>query len=82
LCWAHLLRGFNFVAESKGTAGQIGRGLLRLHKELFRSWHRVRDGTMSRQAFKQKVAPTRAACGGAGRARRLRAHRQPRGKAV
>jgi transposase len=59
LCWAHLLRDFNFVAESKGTAGQIGRGLLRLHKKLFKYWHRVRDGTMSREVFKKKVAPIR-----------------------
>jgi transposase len=59
LCWAHLLRDFNFIAESKGTAGQIGGALVRLHKKVFRHWHRVRDGTITRDAFKKNVAPIR-----------------------
>jgi transposase len=59
LCWAHLLRDFNFIAQSKGTAGQVGRGLLRLHKKLFKYWYRVRDGTMDRAVFKTKVLAIR-----------------------
>jgi transposase len=59
LCWAHLIRDFNFIAESKGMAGAIGEVLLLLTKDLFERWHRVRDGTMSRATFKREVKPIR-----------------------
>ena len=55
LCWAHLIRDFNFIAESKGTAGAIGATLLMLAEDLFVSWRRVRDGTMNRVASKRAV---------------------------
>jgi transposase len=59
ICWAHLRRDFTFIAESRGTARQVGRELLRLTKDLFRQWHRVRDGTLSRTGFQRKVAQMR-----------------------
>jgi transposase len=59
ICWAHLLRDFNFFAESKGTAGVIGKRLVRLTHKVFRNWHRVRDGTMTRDAFQRSAKSMR-----------------------
>jgi transposase len=59
LCWAHLLRDFTFIAQSKGTAGSVGKALIRLTHKLFRNWYRVRDGTMTRTAFKRSAARLR-----------------------
>ena len=59
LCWAHLLRDFNFIAESKGTAGAVGQALVSLTRKLFRDWHRVRDGTMTRAAFQTRAGRIR-----------------------
>lgn len=56
ICWAHLRRDFTFIAESRGSARQVGRDLLHLTKQMFRAWHRVRDGTLSRVGFQRKVA--------------------------
>jgi len=52
LCWAHLIRDFRKIAEFGGTAAPIGEALLACAKELFRSWHRVRDGTLKRSSFR------------------------------
>jgi transposase len=59
LCWAHLLRDFTFISQSKGTAGKVGMALIRLTHKLFRNWYRVRDGTMTRAAFKRSAARLR-----------------------
>lgn len=45
LCWAHLKREFTKISERSGVSRQIGRDLLAQQKKLFRSLHRVRDGT-------------------------------------
>jgi transposase len=55
LCWAHLLRDFEAIAERRGKSGKIGRQLLREGKRMFKWWHRVRDGTLSRSAFEQRM---------------------------
>lgn len=49
VCWAHLKRDLTAIAERSGVSKQIGQALLRRERRLFRWWHRVRDGTMSRQ---------------------------------
>ena len=59
LCWAHLLRDFTFISQSKGTAGSVGKALVRLTHKLFRNWYRVRDGTMTRAAFRRSAARLR-----------------------
>lgn len=51
LCWAHLLRDFTAMSEADGRAAAIGRRLLRRAKQVLKRWHRVRDGTWSRQQF-------------------------------
>ena len=51
VCWAHLLRDFQAMAERSGASAEIGNSLLRKGHRLFHWWHRVRDGTMSRALF-------------------------------
>jgi transposase len=60
LCFAHLRRDFQFIAERGKSAGRIGLELVALTKQMFRAWRRVRDGTLSRRGFRMKIAPIRA----------------------
>jgi transposase len=55
VCWAHLLRDFQAIAERPGVSGEIGEALLRRGYRLFHWWHRVRDGTLSEELFRQAV---------------------------
>ncbi|NEQ87699.1 MAG: IS66 family transposase, partial [Moorea sp. SIO2I5] len=59
VCWAHLKRDLTAMAERSGVSKQIGEALLRRERRLFRWWHRVRDGTMSREQFVMAVEPLR-----------------------
>ena len=43
------------MAERTGAAHEIGDALLRRQRRLFRWWHRVRDGTLSREQFMAQV---------------------------
>lgn len=51
LCWAHLLREFEKMAQRDGEPGRSGAGLLAAGREMFHFWHRVRDGTLKRSTF-------------------------------
>jgi transposase len=44
LCWAHLKRDFQAMAERGGQAGRVGEGLLAEVGRLFDGWHRYRGG--------------------------------------
>ncbi len=57
LCWAHLLRDFTKISERSGKAGQAGDQLLEHAKRMFRYWHQVRDGTLTRAHFAQCMIP-------------------------
>src|SRR5205823_6053685 len=59
ICWAHLMRDFQALAERSGSAGRIGKDLVDSGRKMFRYWHRVRDGTMTLHAFRCRVAPLR-----------------------
>ena len=61
LCWAHLLRDFQAIAERSGASREIGEALLRRGYRLFHWWHRVRDDTLSQELFLEAVALLRAA---------------------
>lgn len=63
LCWAHLTRDFEAIAEQPGLAGGLGRTLLAQVAKLFEWWHRVRDGTMSRATFRRRMQPVADAVG-------------------
>lgn len=57
VCWAHLKRDLTAIAERSGVSQAVGEALLRRERRLFRLWHRVRDGTLSRAAFSQAIVP-------------------------
>jgi len=61
LCWAHLIRDFTKISERSGKAGQLGDHLLHLtEKKMFRYWHSVKDGTLSRALFVKRMQSIRA----------------------
>jgi len=55
VCWAHLLRGFAAWVARGGESQRIGQALLDEAERMFHWWHRVRDGTMSRAEFQEKM---------------------------
>jgi transposase len=59
LCWAHLKRDFVQIAERHGISRRIGRALLKDEKLLFRWWHKLQRGEISRSTFQRYVAPLR-----------------------
>lgn len=59
LCWAHLKREFQKIAEREGESEVLGAGLLEQQRKLFELWYRVRDGTLSRPCFQDQVATIR-----------------------
>ena len=59
ICWAHLKRDFVAMSQRSGASAEIGHALLKRQRRLFRWWHRVRDGTMSRALFVEAVSHLR-----------------------
>ena len=59
LCWAHLRREFVAFTERGGAAARLGRALLRDTTRMFTWWHRVRDGTWTREQFQTAMRPLR-----------------------
>jgi transposase len=59
ICWAHLLRKFVSYSERAGPAGQIGKELLAYGALIFRYWHDLRDGKISRETFRCWMEPIR-----------------------
>lgn len=57
LCWAHLVRDFCCFAERGGAGGKIGEQLLQRAAIMFRWWHRIRDGTLTRRTFQRRMKP-------------------------
>jgi transposase len=57
VCWAHLLRDFQSISERSGESQEIGAALLLQTKEVFRLWHQVTEGTVSRHKFQRLIAP-------------------------
>jgi transposase len=59
-CWAHLLRDFQALIDSPcHTKKRLGRDLRQPTKALFALWQKVRDGTLTRAAFREQVEPIR-----------------------
>lgn len=59
-CWAHLKRDFQALIDSPCTVKKrLGHDLMRETKKLFALWQRVRDGTLSRRAFRRRMQPIR-----------------------
>ena len=57
VCWAHLKRDFQAISERGGESQVIGEALLEETKEVFRLWHQVIDGTLSRHKFQKLMMP-------------------------
>lgn len=55
LCWAHLLRDFQAFVDRGGQSAEIGTEFLAQAELMFQWWHRVRDGTLSRAGFQEKM---------------------------
>lgn len=59
-CWAHLKRNFQeWIDHPCQTRKRLGRDLMRPTKEMFALWQKVRDGTLSRRAFRRRMKPIR-----------------------
>ncbi len=55
LCWSHLRRDFQGFVDREGLGSSLGEKLLTQSDLMFQWWHRIRDGTMSRRAFKRRM---------------------------
>jgi len=60
LCWAHLKREFIAWSERTGDTARIGVALLAAENQLFASWYRVRDGTLTWADFQVALLPLMA----------------------
>ena len=60
LCWAHLKREFMAWSERTGDTARIGVALLAAENQLFASWYRVRDGTLTWADFQVALLPLMA----------------------
>lgn len=60
LCWAHLRRDFQAFVERGGSSQTIGEDLLAQVRLMFDWWPKVRDGTMPRTTFQEKMQPVQA----------------------
>jgi transposase len=59
VCWAHLLRDFEAMRSRGGRSKELGDALLAQAHQMFRWWHRVRDGTLKRSSFRSAMTPLR-----------------------
>jgi len=59
MCWAHLRRDFRAMIDRGGAGKPIGEELLKLSNRLFHDWHRVRDGTLERKKFEDRMVRLR-----------------------
>jgi transposase len=61
LCWSHLLRNFQALADRSGTLAIWGADFLELSRVVFRLWHLYREGTIDRAMLQAAMAPVQAA---------------------
>ncbi len=62
-CWAHLVRDFCCFVERGGAGAKIGEQLLARAKLMFRWWHRIRDGTLTRRTFQRRMRRVESSIG-------------------
>lgn len=55
LCWSHLTRDFQGFIDRGGEGARIGGLLMKMRNQMFKWWHRVRDGTMTRLEFGRRM---------------------------
>ena len=59
LCWSHLTRDFQGFIDRGGIGGGLGTRLMKQRNRMFRWWHRVGDGRLSRDRFRQRMKSVR-----------------------
>ena len=59
ICWAHLLRKAIAFSERDGPSGALGRELLEYIGIVFDYWDQLRAGKVSREKFRELMAPVR-----------------------
>jgi transposase len=59
VCWAHLARDFQAMVERSGESQQLGEALLKQVKQLFKWWHKARDGDLSRERLEALMRSVR-----------------------
>lgn len=59
ICWAHLLRKFISFSERAGPAAAIGKELLDYVSIMFAYWDDCKTGKISRDTFREVMAPLR-----------------------
>jgi transposase len=57
LCWAHLLRDFEWIAEFGAEAAGTGKALVEQTKLMFRWWHELKEGRLARSGFQERMGP-------------------------
>lgn len=57
ICWAHLKRDFQAIAERGGESAAIGQELVEQTREVFHLWHKGRGGEITRSALRRKMKP-------------------------
>jgi transposase len=57
ICWAHLKRDFQAIAEREGKSATVGQGLLDQTREMFDLWHLLREGKIAWSSWQRKVKP-------------------------
>ena len=65
-CWAHWQRNFQALIDHPcKTRQRLGYDLMGPTQDMFALWQKVRDGTLSRRAFRRRLQPIRPALEGA-----------------
>ena len=59
VCWAHLLRDFQRIAERPGEAGAIGERLLSYGRQTFKILHAHEAGSLSDEGYHALLSPLR-----------------------
>jgi transposase len=57
ICWAHLKRDFQKVADCEGPSRFVGRRGLRIVREVFAAWHEFQEGQVTRQQLQKTIEP-------------------------
>jgi transposase len=60
ICWAHLKRDFKKVVDRGGKGEGIGHAGLRVVERTFTAWHAYKEGEITREGLKERLAPVRA----------------------
>ncbi len=60
VCWSHLARDWQGLADRGGSAGPFGRCGVARTRALFHAWHRFRRGAVDRTGLHAALAPVQA----------------------